>query len=120
MISHLHKVGIKFALDDFGCGYSSLSYLDSYNIDVIKIDRSFVAKLHTHPKTMAIAEAIIRLGHALNLQVVAEGVENATQLQTLLDLGCDFVQGYFLGRPVPTDAVDALLIAASASPGPRH
>ena len=95
-IEKLHELkimGIKVAIDDFGTGYSSLNYLKRFPIDTLKIDRSFVADVCEDPHDTAIVRAIITLGHALDLTVVAEGVEMQEQLQYLSSLDCDVVQG---------------------------
>ena len=109
ILSGIRSLGVRIALDDFGTGYSSLSYLDRYQIDTLKIDRSFVARMLTPGRTMAIVNTIVRLGHELDLDIVAEGVEDAAQLRALLAPGCGSVQGYFLGRPMPVEQVEKLL-----------
>ena len=109
ILSGIRALGVRVALDDFGTGYSSLSYLDRYQIDTIKIDRSFVARMLTPGRTMAIVDTIVKLGRALNLDIVAEGVEDAAQLQALLAPGCGSVQGFFLGRPMSAADVELAL-----------
>ena len=109
ILSGIRALGVRIALDDFGMGYSSLSYLDRYQMDTIKIDRSFVASMLTRQRTMAIVETVVKLGHALDLDIVAEGVEDEAQLQALQAKGCHLVQGYYLGRPLSVDDVDAAL-----------
>jgi len=94
------KSGFRLALDDFGTGYSSLSYLNHLPFHTLKIDRSFVNDMVVNPRNEEIVRATIALGHALELTVVAEGVETRQQLERLQALGCDFVQGYLLARPV--------------------
>lgn len=104
LLETLHEIrslGIHIALDDFGTGYSCLSYLQNYPIDSIKIDRSFVEPLGQEPSARAIVSAIIALAHALGMRTVVEGVETQEQLLLLANLGCDEVQGYYLGRPKP-------------------
>jgi EAL domain-containing protein (putative c-di-GMP-specific phosphodiesterase class I) len=91
-------------LDDFGTGYSSLSYLRQFPLDFVKIDRSFIRKLATGSTEMAIVASIIDLSHALSMTVVAEGVEVQSQLEELIDLGCDLAQGFHLG-PAGTAAL---------------
>jgi len=90
----LRELGVKVGLDDFGVGYSSLAYLCQFPLDFVKIDKSFVGGLVTDPKVRAIVGAIIALAHALELTVVAEGVELPGQCQVLIDLGCDRAQGF--------------------------
>jgi len=97
----LHDAGFKLSIDDFGTGYSSLSYLKRFPIQKVKIDRCFITDLENDADSKAIATAIIQMGHSLGLQVLAEGVENSAQLEYLQQAQCDFVQGYFTGRPMP-------------------
>jgi len=97
----LHAIGVRVALDDFGTGFSSLSYLRDLPFDVLKLDRSFVAALGVGDRSNAVACAIIQLGQRLGMTVCAEGVETEAQLAMLRDNGCDQLQGYLLGRPVP-------------------
>ncbi len=117
IIGSIRELGVRIALDDFGTGYSSLGYLDRYPLDTLKIDRSFVACMLTRPRTRAIVNAIIQLGLALDLEIVAEGVEEAAQLQTLIEAGCGSVQGYLLGRPLPVEQADAALARQAAAAG---
>ena len=91
-------------MDDFGKGYSSLSYLHSFGFDKIKIDRSFIGDLQQNHHSMAIVRAIITLGHSLHVPVLAEGVETESQRAFLQREGCDDVQGYLTGRPLPIAA----------------
>jgi diguanylate cyclase (GGDEF)-like protein len=108
-LAALRALGIKVAVDDFGTGYSSLAYLDRYPVDVLKIDRSFVAPLGDQPKSAALVRAVIDLAAALELVAVAEGVENETQGATLLALGCRYAQGFYFSQPVPAAEISALL-----------
>jgi diguanylate cyclase (GGDEF)-like protein len=103
----LRAMGVKLSVDDFGTGYSSLSYLQSFPLNRLKIDRSFIQRLPESGQTMT--RAIISLAHSFEMTVVAEGVESAPQLAWLREAGCDSVQGYLLGRPMPASDVDALL-----------
>ena len=105
----LKRLGVRLAIDDFGAGYSSLSYLRLVSFDSIKIDRSFVEGLETDKDTAIIVRAIISLGHSLRLTVTAEGVETPAQLRRVCQHGCDQVQGYLLGRPMPITDTSKLL-----------
>ena len=106
----LKMMGIKVAIDDFGTGYSSLNYLKRFPIDTLKIDRSFVSDLCKDPHDTAIVRAIITLGHALDLTVVAEGVETREQLESLAELECDVVQGFLFSKALSTEDFEELLI----------
>ena len=89
------------AIDDFGTGYSSLSHLQRFPLDILKIDKSFVDELGVDQGGAEIVAAVVKLAHALGLQVIAEGVETERQLDALVRLDCDFAQGYLFSRPVP-------------------
>jgi len=108
-LERLHGLGLNIATDHFGPGFSSLAHLRSLPVDVIKIDRSFVAGVHHLPKDAAIVGNVINLAHALGLRAVAEGVETEEQLDVVRGMGCDVVQGYLLGRPCPHDEMTELL-----------
>ncbi len=100
VLTALANLGVRVAMDDFGTGHSSLSYLKRFDIDTLKIDRSFVAALPEDPEDSAIATAIVALGRSLHMKVVAEGVETTAQAECLRDMGCDEFQGYLLSRPL--------------------
>lgn len=100
--------GLQVAIDDFGTGYSSLGYLSRLPLDALKVDRSFIDNMADDPQQMSIVTAIISLAHAIDLKVIAEGVETATQAQLLRLLRCDQIQGYLLARPQPAEAVATL------------
>lgn len=108
----LRAHGVRIAIDDFGTGYSSLSYLRRLSVDILKIDRSFVADLTTDPKAAAIATAIVSLGRSLKLDVVAEGVETAEQVAVLRESGCHLMQGYYFCKPMPAVKIEAMLRTA--------
>jgi diguanylate cyclase len=103
VLADLRRAGVRVSIDDFGTGYSSLSYLTRMRVDEVKIDKSFTSGLGTDPGRTAIVGAVIAMGHALGLRVVAEGVERADQLAMLQELGCDWGQGWLWspGRPAP-------------------
>ncbi len=107
----LEAVGVHLAMDDFGTGYSSLSYLRRLPVDTLKIDRAFVANVPDDCDDCELAGAIVALGHSLKLRIVAEGVETPEQLAFLNDQGCDAVQGYFIARPMPADALMTFLVS---------
>jgi EAL domain-containing protein (putative c-di-GMP-specific phosphodiesterase class I) len=108
-LRRLKGLGMGFAIDDYGTGYSRFYYLKRMPVDSLKIDRSFVAGLGKDPGDEAIVSGTIDLAHALGLKVVAEGVETAEQLARLEDLGCDLAQGYFLSEPLSVGEVSELL-----------
>ncbi len=109
LLKDLRKAGVRFALDDFGSEYSSLSYLMQLPVDFVKIDKSFVWSLGVDPRAEVIVEAIISLAHSLGLEAVGEGVESAEQLERLRNMGCDLAQGYYLAPPMSSEELDRLL-----------
>jgi EAL domain-containing protein (putative c-di-GMP-specific phosphodiesterase class I) len=100
VFDELKRIGVKLALDDFGTGYSSLGYLNAMPIDVIKVDKSFIAKLTDQPSSREVVNAIIGLAHRLGMVVVAEGVETSEQRQELTQLGADLCQGFYFAKPM--------------------
>jgi EAL domain-containing protein (putative c-di-GMP-specific phosphodiesterase class I) len=111
MLNAIKAMGAQTSVDDFGTGYSSLSALKRFPIDELKIDRSFVQNVPQDDDDGAIVSAIILMGHALGLSVIAEGVETADQLEFLRSQGCDSYQGYLRGRPVAAEDFERLLRA---------
>lgn len=109
-LQRLRDMGVKIAIDDFGTGYSSLAYLRRFPLDTLKIDIAFIREVTSNPQDAAIARTIIELAHSLNLRAVAEGVETAAQLAFLKEAGCDQIQGYWVSKPLPLEALERLLL----------
>ena len=108
-LEKLNDLGVRFSIDDFGTGYSSLSYLRRYPFDTLKIDRSFISDVDGNDQSARLVETIIAMGHGLDLEVIAEGVETPAQLQAIRDRDCDLAQGYHISRPVPFEALESFL-----------
>ena len=107
-IDEIKDMGMKIAIDDFGTGYSSLSYLNNFPSDLLKIDKSFIDLMNTSESSKQYVATIISIGHILNLHVISEGVEDEAQIDTLREIGCDYIQGFVWGKPMPAN--DALEI----------
>ncbi|MEY9363160.1 diguanylate cyclase (GGDEF)-like protein/PAS domain S-box-containing protein [Bradyrhizobium yuanmingense] len=114
LLRRLKALGVRISMDDFGSGYSSLSYLQAFPFDKIKIDRAFIINLGRNPQSAAIVRAVIDLGHGLEMSIIAEGVETLDQLAFLAKEGCDGVQGYLLGKPLPIGKYAGLVGRAEA------
>jgi EAL domain-containing protein (putative c-di-GMP-specific phosphodiesterase class I) len=112
-LHELKQVGVRIAIDDFGTGYSSLSHLQQFPVDILKIDRSFLHKMHQGPHDTALVRTIIALAKLLSLRTIAEGVEDAEQQQQLRELGCDSAQGFLFGRPMNVAEIDAILASGA-------
>lgn len=112
-LSAIRELGVVIAIDDFGTGYSSLAYLGALPVDVLKIDASFIAGLGVDDNQEAILRHILLLGESLKLKIVAEGVETRAQLEALKEMGCDFVQGFYFGRPNEADKLEIPIKTAS-------
>jgi predicted signal transduction protein with EAL and GGDEF domain/FixJ family two-component response regulator len=108
-LEQLRGIGVYLSIDDFGTGYSSMNYLKRFDVRALKIDRSFISGLPQDSENAAITRAIIAMAHGLKMVVVAEGVETGEQLVMLEEYGCDLVQGFYLGRPAPAEAVSGML-----------
>ena len=110
-INEIKNMGIKIAIDDFGTGYSSLSYLNNFPANLLKIDKSFIDKMNTSDSSKKYVAAIISIGHIMNFNVISEGVEEEEQLETLKEIGCDFIQGFIWGRPLPPEEAEKLVLS---------
>jgi predicted signal transduction protein with EAL and GGDEF domain len=110
----LRSLGVRIALDDFGTGYSSLSHLDRLQVDIVKIDKSFVQTLGSDDDTRSLAAVLVQLAQTLGYETIGEGVENLVQEHALRELGCHIAQGYNLGRPLNTECTDLLLKSEGA------
>lgn len=112
-IDEIKGLGLKVAIDDFGTGYSSLSYLNSLPSDILKIDKSFIDNMNLSDSSRQYVAMIISIGHILDLKVISEGVETSDQVEVLKKIGCDYVQGYVWGRPMPPEEAAALVLKDS-------
>ena len=108
-IEEVRKLGIMVAIDDFGTGYSSLSYLNSFPANLLKIDKSFIDVMNQAESNKKYVASIISIGHVLGLEVISEGVESEDQLETLKEIGCDYIQGFIWGRPMPPEEAAKLI-----------
>jgi EAL domain-containing protein (putative c-di-GMP-specific phosphodiesterase class I) len=118
ILEQISQMGLKIAIDDFGTGYSSLAYLKTLPIDHIKVDKSFIRGLPHSADDLTITKAIIAIAHGLSMRVIAEGVEDSNQLETLRQEGCDEYQGYYCSAPVTADSIERQIHTGKY--GPRH
>lgn len=120
VLHQLRQLGVQLHVDDFGTGFSSLSYLKRFPVDALKVDRSFVSGLGVEAEDRAIVQAVVALADALGLETIAEGVEDADQCAALEEIGCSAAQGYLFSRPLAADDFTALLPGVRARvPAPR-
>ena len=112
-LRELSGEGVRVAIDDFGTGYSSLDQLRRMPVDVVKVDRSFVSAMSDDPTDRALVAAVIGMGRALNLTVVAEGIETEQQASSLRELGCGLGQGFLYAPPLPAEGLEELLVAGA-------
>ncbi|WP_419788405.1 EAL domain-containing protein [Pseudodesulfovibrio sp.] len=117
ILNRLRDLGIRFSIDDFGTGYSSLSQLQQLPVDTLKVDRSFIARMKSDPENMEIVKAVIALAHSLDLEVVAEGVEEPDQVCSLIDLKCESVQGFYFHKPLSEEDALNLMRARMSTNG---
>ncbi|MBO4847336.1 MAG: EAL domain-containing protein [Lachnospiraceae bacterium] len=108
-IEEIKKTGVQIAIDDFGTGYSSLSYLNRFPANLLKVDKSFIDKMNTSESSRQYVAEIISIGHIMGFDVISEGVEEPEQLETLKDIGCDYIQGFIWGRPMPAEDIEKLV-----------
>lgn len=118
-LDELDKLGVRLAIDDFGTGYSSLASLKRFPIDMLKIDRSFLAEVSADGSGLELVRSIVQLGRALGLDVVAEGIETGAQAKILRQLDCDYGQGFHYAQPLTGDAVESYVVSKSSPAGPR-
>jgi EAL domain-containing protein (putative c-di-GMP-specific phosphodiesterase class I) len=119
-LRYLQDSGVGLAIDDFGTGYSSLSYLRRFDMDILKIDKSFVDRLGHDPVDSALVAAMVGLGASLGMKVIAEGIELHDQLEELRSLRCDLGQGYLFSKPVLAEAFEAMLVPEAVILIPEH
>lgn len=119
VLSELKALGVRLSIDDFGTGYSSLCRLQRFPVDILKIDRSFVAGMNSDPETHEIVRIIVMLAHNLGLKVVAEGIEEPEQMAMLQELGCEFGQGYLFSKPASAEAIEQLLTIHHSAQSPQ-
>jgi EAL domain-containing protein (putative c-di-GMP-specific phosphodiesterase class I) len=118
VLNSIQALGVSLLMDDFGTGYSSLAYLKRLPLDTLKIDRSFIQNTSPAPYDMEVVKAIIAMAHTLGMQVITEGVETAEQYDLLKQFGCDYVQGFLMGHPVPMGQLRELLALVQKRPMP--
>jgi EAL domain-containing protein (putative c-di-GMP-specific phosphodiesterase class I) len=108
-LNKLKGLGVSIAIDDFGTGYSSLSYLHQYPLDTLKIDRAFVSNMDSSENSRRIVTSVAHLALALEMDIVAEGIEEKAQFEALRDMGCQYGQGYYMAKPMPADDIVELI-----------
>lgn len=119
-MQHLRSLGIGLHMDDFGTGYSSLNHLHRFPFDTLKIDRSFIMQMNEQKESHQIVHTIVHLARSLKMSVVAEGIENANQMEWLRSLGCQFGQGFYFARPMQADTISAMIAAHASGQGSSH
>jgi EAL domain-containing protein (putative c-di-GMP-specific phosphodiesterase class I) len=115
-LEEIKALGVRIAIDDFGTGYASLSHLQRMPVDLLKVDRSFVAALNDGGQSRELLEAILGVAQALSLRVIAEGIETPGQMTTIREMGCEMAQGFLTGRPSPAEMLESLTWPQLAPP----
>ena len=115
IINEIKKMGIQIAIDDFGTGYSSLSYLNKFPANLLKVDKSFIDKMNASESSRQYVAAIISIGHIMGFDVISEGVEEPDQIETLKEIGCDYIQGYIWGKPLSMEEAEKVAMQSAAS-----
>ncbi len=111
-VTEIKNLGMKLAIDDFGTGYSSLSYLNKFPADLLKVDKSFIDVMNSSDSSKQYVASIISIGHVLKFEVISEGVESPAQLETLQKIGCNYIQGYLWGKPLPPEEAEKLILSS--------
>jgi EAL domain-containing protein (putative c-di-GMP-specific phosphodiesterase class I) len=111
-IEEIKDLGVQIAIDDFGTGYSSLSYLHKFRANLLKVDKSFIDKMNSGDSSRQYVAAIISIGHIMGFEVISEGVEEPEQLETLKDIGCDYIQGFIWGKPLSPEDAEKLVLGS--------
>ena len=109
-IDELKNMGLMIAIDDFGTGYSSLSYLNRFPANLLKIDKAFIDEMNKSDSSRQYVSEIISIGHVMGFEVISEGVEEDEQLETLKEIGCDYIQGYLWGKPLSEEDARKLVL----------
>ena len=109
VINAIEEMGVQIAIDDFGTGYSSLSYLNRFPANLLKIDKSFIDKMNDNDSSKQYVASIIAIGHIMGFNVISEGVEEDEQISVLKEIGCDYIQGYIWGKPLPEGQAEKLV-----------
>ncbi|MCB0944624.1 MAG: EAL domain-containing protein, partial [Mycobacterium sp.] len=115
-LNRLVEIGVGVSVDDFGTGFSCLSYLHRFPLQVLKIDRSFISRMETHMESLQIVRTIVVLARSLGMEVIAEGTESEDEIARLLELGCNYYQGNFFSPPLPAEHFEALIARPLAAP----
>ncbi|WP_027859587.1 GGDEF domain-containing response regulator [Marinobacterium jannaschii] len=119
-LERFRAIGMKVALDDFGCGFSSITHLLDLPLDILKLDRMLIDHIDVHPRNQALTAGIVEMAHRLDMEVVAEGIERREEYEMAIQLGCDHLQGFYIARPMPIDQLLRFYSNTECEPGSRH